>query len=87
MPLLRQEPGSLREEGSYIWDRTSGAVGSVRALLAGAARAAISSGTEKIDRAVLDGIKIDAHAEAERVSRARSTASAKGAAAQGKKAM
>ena len=83
--LLKQEPGGLREEGSYIWDRTSGAVGSVRALLGCAARAAISSGTENIDRDVLDGIKIDAHAEAERVTRARSTASAKGSATRGKK--
>lgn len=87
LPLLKQKPGGLREEGSYIWDRTSGAVGSVRALLAGAARAAISSGTENIDRDVLDGIKIDAHAEAERVTRARSTASAKGSVARGKKAV
>ena len=77
--------GGLREEGSYISDRTSGAVGSVRALLGGAARAAISSGTENIDRDVVDGIKIDAHAEAERVTRARSTASAKGSATRGKK--
>jgi len=87
LPLLKQEPGVLREESSYIWDRTSGAVGSVRALLAGAARAAIRSGTEKIDRTVMDGIKIDAHAEAERVMRARSTASAKVSAGRGKKAV
>jgi len=59
----------------------------VRALLAGAARAAISSGTENIDRAVLNGIKIDAHAEAERVARARGTASVKGSVARGKKAV
>lgn len=87
LPLLKQVPGTLREYASYIWDRTSGSVGSVRALLAGAARAAISSGTEQIDRTALDAIRIDAHAEAERVTRAKRETSAKAAAARGKKAV
>lgn len=86
LPLANQVPKSLREHGSYIWDRTSGAVGSVRALLTGAARAAITSGAECIDRATLDSIRIDAQAEGERLARAKRESSAKTVAAKGKKA-
>lgn len=86
LPLLKQKPEMLRQHASYIWDRTSGSVGSVRALLAGAARAAIVSGDEAVTRKTLDGIKIDAHAETERRSQAKARASAKASAARGKKA-
>ncbi|OLT39434.1 hypothetical protein BJF86_08395 [Serinicoccus sp. CNJ-927] len=85
LPLLKQAPSSLRQHASYIWDRTSGSVGSVRALLAGAARAAILSGEESISRPTLEGVGIDAHAEAERRTRAKSESSTKASAATGRK--
>ena len=54
---------SLAALTSYLYDRTGGSIGSLRALLSDAAIAAILDGAEKVDRKLLDSIPTDHAAE------------------------
>jgi hypothetical protein len=63
LPLAKQTPGSLADLASYLYDRTGGSIGSLRALLGDAAIAAILDGTEKVDRKLMDTIATDHAAE------------------------
>lgn len=63
LPLAEHEPESLAEEAAYLWDRTGGSIGGLRALLSDAAIGAIIDGTEKIDRARLEATATDYAAE------------------------
>lgn len=68
LPLARHPEGSLENETAYLYDRTGGSIGSLRALLSDAAIAAIQEGTERIDRAMLDSIPADRAAEEHRAA-------------------
>jgi hypothetical protein len=59
LPLAAHEPESLEEEAGYLWDRTGGSIGALRALLSDAAIGAIIDGTEKVDRRRLDATATD----------------------------
>lgn len=63
LPLADHEPESLAEEATYLWDRTGGSIGALRALLTDAAIGAIIDRTEKIDRGRLDATATDYAAE------------------------
>jgi hypothetical protein len=63
LPLGRHTEGSLASLTSYLYDRTGGCIGSLRALLGDAAIAAILDGAEKVDRKLLDTIPTDLAAE------------------------
>lgn len=59
--LSKHKPGTLSEEATatYLFDRTAGSIGSLRALLADAAATAILDGTERITREILDQTPTD----------------------------
>lgn len=63
LPLGRHPEGSLASLTSYLYDRTGGSIGSLRALLSDAAIAAILDGAEQADRKLLDTIPTDHAAE------------------------
>ena len=63
LPLGRHAEGSLAPLAGYLYDRTGGSIGSLRALLGDAAIAAVLDGSEKIDRHLLDTIPTDHAAE------------------------
>jgi hypothetical protein len=63
LPLGRHPEGSLASLTSYLYDRTGGSIGSLRALLSDAAIAAILDGAEKADRKLLDTVPTDHAAE------------------------
>jgi hypothetical protein len=63
LPLGRHAEGSLAALASYLYDRTGGSIGSLRALLTDTAIAAILDGAEKIDRKLLDTVPTDHAAE------------------------
>ena len=63
LPLGRHVEGSLASLTGYLYDRTGGSIGSLRALLGDAAIAAIFDGAEKVDRKLLDTIATDHAAE------------------------
>jgi hypothetical protein len=63
LPLTKHKQGSLEELSPYLYDRTGGSIGSLRALLSDAAIAAIQEGSEKLDRTLLDSIKTDRAAD------------------------
>ncbi|WP_236056463.1 TniB family NTP-binding protein [Mycobacterium sp. SM1] len=63
LPLGRHPEGSLASLTSYLYDRTGGSIGSLRALLSDAAIATILDGAEKVDRKLLDTIPTDHAAE------------------------
>ena len=50
LPLGRHPAGSFETEATYLYDRTGGSIGSLRALLNEAAIAAIISGEELVNR-------------------------------------
>ncbi|MCV7433729.1 ATP-binding protein [Mycolicibacterium bacteremicum] len=54
LPLGRHAAGTLETEATYLYDRTGGSIGSLRALLNDAAIAAIISGDELVNRKLLD---------------------------------
>lgn len=68
--LVVWEPESLAEEASYLWDRTGGSIGGLRALLSDAAIGAIIDSTEKIDRRRLEATATDYAAEEHHHTRA-----------------
>jgi hypothetical protein len=59
LPLHKHRRGSLAGHATYIYDRTGGSIGSLRALLTDAAIAAIQEETERIDRPLLESIQTD----------------------------
>jgi hypothetical protein len=59
LPLVKHHEGSLEEHATYLYDRTGGSIGSLRALLSDAAIAAIQEESEKVDRSLLDSIRTD----------------------------
>lgn len=63
LPLAAHPPESLAKEAAYLWDRTGGRIGALRALLTDAAIGAIIDGTEKIDRRCLEATATDYAAE------------------------
>lgn len=63
LPLTSHKQGSLEELSPYLYDRTGGSIGSLRALLSDASIAAIQEGSEEVDRALLDSIKTDRAAD------------------------
>lgn len=63
LPLAAHPAESLAEESTYLWDRTGGSIGALRALLSDAAIGAIIDGTEKIDRRCLESTATDYAAE------------------------
>lgn len=63
LPLGRHAAGSLETEATYLYDRTGGSIGSLRALLNDAAIAAIISGEELVNRKLLDMTSTDFAAE------------------------
>lgn len=70
LPLAGHEPESLGEEATYLWDRTGGSIGGLRALLSDAAIGAIIDGTEKIDRRRLEATATDYASEEHHHTRA-----------------
>ena len=70
LPLAGHEPESLGEEAAYLWDRTGGSIGALRALLSDAAIGAIIEGTEKIDRRRLEATATDYASEEHHHTRA-----------------
>lgn len=70
---LRDHPaGSLQEMSEYLHARTHGYVGSLAHLVQRAAMRAITSGSERIDRKLLDGVPMDHAAEQRSAAEARS---------------
>lgn len=63
LPLGRHREGAIAPLAPYLFDRTGGSIGSLRALLSDAAIAAIDEGTEHIDRGLLDTIATDRASE------------------------
>lgn len=63
LPLGRHAAGSLETEVTYLYDRSGGSIGSLRALLNDAAIAAILNGDELINRKLLDLTSTDFAAE------------------------
>lgn len=66
--LLAHAPGSLPEEGTYLWNRTRGSLGATARLLTNAALDLIADGDpdqETISREHLDRIKLDMSSERE----------------------
>ena len=61
--LTRYPPGSLTAHAGYLFDRTGGSIGTLRALLADAATDAILTGTEQLNRAALEATPTDRQAE------------------------
>lgn len=63
LPLANHKVGRLVDHSRYLWDRTGGSIGALRALLTDAAIAAIQSGSEQVTRSLLDDIRTYQQAE------------------------
>lgn len=61
--LMDHESGSLVSLDAYLWNRSQGSIGSLMTLLRLAALSVTGQPRERIDRNVLDRIKIDHNAE------------------------
>ncbi|WP_217999348.1 TniB family NTP-binding protein [Nocardia exalbida] len=61
--LHHHKPGTLARHGQYLYQRTGGMLGSLSALVRGAAIDAILDGTEKITKAHLDAQLLDRAAQ------------------------
>lgn len=61
--LKNHSPGSLQDLSGYLFDRTQGYLGSLALLIQRASLRAITRGTERIDRELLDEIPLDHAAE------------------------
>lgn len=62
--LQRHKPGTLAGLDEYLYQRTSGMIGSLSHLLRAAAIDAILDGTEQVTQPLLDAIRLDHTAEA-----------------------
>ncbi|WP_427017757.1 TniB family NTP-binding protein [Pseudarthrobacter sp. P1] len=71
LPLAAHAPESLAEHAPYLWDRTGGSIGALRAILADAAIGAIIDGTEKIDRRRLEATATDYASEEHHLEHSR----------------
>lgn len=60
--LHRHRRGTLVEAADYLYERTGGSIGSLRALVADTAARAILDGTEEVTRAALDRVPSDQQA-------------------------
>ena len=60
--LYRHPLGTLRDQAEYLYERTGGSIGSLRALVADAAARVILDGTEAISRRVLESVPSDQQA-------------------------
>jgi len=65
--LAGARPGMLVELSDYLFARSSGNIGSLMDLVRRGASCAIRTGTEALDRELLDTIRIDEGAETERI--------------------
>jgi hypothetical protein len=74
--LFDARPQMLTGLASYLFERTAGVIGSLMALVRAGANLAITSGTERLTKDVLDQIPLDYHAEGERVRRTGRTTAA-----------
>lgn len=75
LPLANHQTGTLEADAAYLWHRTSGSIGTLRALLVDAAIEAIDTGTEMINRQLLDTLATDeAATEHNQAHAGRSTA-------------
>lgn len=61
--LYRHQPGTLAAEWKYLYRRTGGNISSLAELIREAAADAVLTGTERIDRKLLDTIVINEHAQ------------------------
>lgn len=68
--LARYQPGTLAADAGYLFERTGGSIGSLRALVTDAATRAILDGTETVHPPAPgpDRTDLQAHETAERVS-------------------
>lgn len=71
--LHQHTPGALVELAEYLYQRTSGMIGSLSQLVRGAAILAIQDGTEQITRDLLDLVPVDYAAERAHRARPRAT--------------
>ena len=72
--LTRHPPGSLVAQAGYLFDRTGGSLGSLRALLADAATDAILTHTERLTKTLLDTTPTDRQADDHRTQHDINTA-------------
>lgn len=63
LPLTKHKTESLEPLAGYLWDRTGGSIGALRALLSDAAIMAIQEGHERVDRKILDRVSADFESE------------------------
>lgn len=80
LPLRHHELGTLVPMADYLFERTSGSIGSLGRLLTGAAIDAITNDsitTERIDRALLDAQQLDDAAETARAKLQKRRATSK----------
>ncbi|MEZ2392123.1 TniB family NTP-binding protein [bacterium RCC_150] len=63
LPLANHLNGRLEGQSRYLWDRTGGSIGALRALLTDAAIAAIQSGSEQVTCSLLESIRTYQQAE------------------------
>ncbi|MEV7304334.1 TniB family NTP-binding protein [Streptomyces clavifer] len=75
--LAEHRPGMLLRNADYLFERTSGHIGSYFTLLMRGCYRAIRTGTESITREVLDGIRLDEASEQARKQLAATMAHAK----------
>ncbi|WP_406293066.1 hypothetical protein OG948_01360 [Embleya sp. NBC_00888] len=61
--LRRHRAGTLERHAGYLHRRTGGAMGSLSHLIREAALTSIEDGTERITKALLDGVGLDVRAE------------------------
>src|SRR3954454_4788015 len=61
--LTRHPPGSLIGQAGHLFDRTGGALGALRALLADAATEAILTHAERLTKTLLDATPTDRQAD------------------------
>ena len=67
--LFDARPQMLSGLASYLFERTAGVIGSLMALVRAGGNLAITSGTERLTKHILDQISLDYHAEGERARR------------------
>ncbi|MCY0953601.1 TniB family NTP-binding protein [Streptomyces sp. H27-S2] len=75
--LAEHRPGMLLRHADYLFERTSGHIGSYFTLLMRGCYRAIRTGTEAITREVLDGVRLDEASEQARKQLAATMAHAK----------
>lgn len=77
LPLHHQEPGTLVAQRDYLFERTSGSIGSLAKLLSAAAHQVLGTPAETLDKALFETITLDNAAEQARASAARKRSKAR----------